>query len=88
MPKDFLVNERINAKYFQFKLKRVGVILSLWEVLSFFDFLNTTYAKMFYEPQRYHFITYPLFYKFITNDDYEKKVNLVAASTDSAMFLA
>ena len=25
---------------------------------------------MFYEPQRYHFLTFDLFYKFITNKEY------------------
>lgn len=41
LPVDLLLNERINAKLLQVKLKRVGVVLSMWEVFSIFDHLNT-----------------------------------------------
>lgn len=50
MPIDFLVNERINAKYFKFKLKGQNIIISMWETFILFDNLNTQYAKMYYEP--------------------------------------
>jgi|LakMenEpi03Aug12_release.lakeMendotaPanAssembly.Ray.scaffolds.fasta_scaffold2302696_1 hypothetical protein len=41
LPLDLLLNERVNAKLFQVKLKRIGVVLSMWEVFSIFDYLNT-----------------------------------------------
>jgi len=44
-PLDLLLTERINATLFQSKLKRAGVALSLWEVFTLFDHLNTTVAK-------------------------------------------
>lgn len=47
---EVLVEERINAKLFQVKMKRIGIVLSLWEVFSLFDYLNTQMAKVFYEP--------------------------------------
>jgi len=40
--KDLLVEERINAKLFQFKLKRQGIILTLWEIFTFFEAVNTS----------------------------------------------
>jgi hypothetical protein len=48
--------------------------LSFWEVFTLFDHLNTTYQKLYYEPQRYHQMTFPPFYRFITNEDYEAKM--------------
>jgi hypothetical protein len=50
IPNDFLLEERINAKLFQFKMKKQGIVLTLWEVMTIFEHLNTHYAKMFYEP--------------------------------------
>ena len=41
LPLDLLLNERVNAKLFQVKLKRIGVVLSMWEVFSIFHYLNT-----------------------------------------------
>jgi len=41
IPVEILLNERINAKLFQFKLKRLGVALSLWEIFTLFEHLNT-----------------------------------------------
>ena len=49
-PEDILLHERINAKLFQHKLKRMGIALSLWEVFTLFEFINTRLAKMQYEP--------------------------------------
>ena len=54
IPNDILINENINAKLFQFKLKRMGIALSLWEVFTLFETLNIKNAKMYFEPQRYH----------------------------------
>jgi hypothetical protein len=63
-----LLNERINAKLFQFKLKRHGVALSLWEVFTLFEYLNTVVAKsVYYEPQRYHACLWEHFYQLITS---------------------
>lgn len=50
VPPDLLLKEKINAKLFQYKLKRQGIALSLWEVFTFFDHLNTNKAKMYFEP--------------------------------------
>lgn len=66
-PADILLNERINAKLFQFKLKRHGIALSMWEVFTLFEYLNTVVAKqVFYEPQRYHGCLWEHFYQLIT----------------------
>lgn len=54
IPNDILINENINAKLFQYKLKRMGIALSLWEVFTLFETLNIKNAKMYFEPQRYH----------------------------------
>ena len=54
VPADILLKEKINAKLLQYKLKRQGIPISLWEVFTFFDFLNTSKANMYFEPQRYH----------------------------------
>ena len=48
-----LLNERVNAKLLQYKLKRLGIAVSLWEIFSLFEFVNLRLAKMAYEPQRY-----------------------------------
>ena len=50
IPVEILLNERINAKLFQFKLKRLGVALSLCEIFTLFEHLNTQMAKLHYEP--------------------------------------
>ena len=50
IPADLLINEKINAKLFQYKLKRMGIALSLWEVFTLFEHLNTKNAKMYFEP--------------------------------------
>ena len=50
IPGDLLINEKINAKLFQYKLKRMGIALSLWEVFTLFEHLNTKNAKMYFEP--------------------------------------
>ncbi len=50
IPADLLINEKINAKLFQYKLKRLGIALSLWEVFTLFEALNTRNAKMYFEP--------------------------------------
>ena len=49
-PSDLLLNEQVNAKLLQFKLKRLGIAVSLWEVFSVFEVVNLRYAKMAYEP--------------------------------------
>ena len=55
-------------------MRKYGVQLSQWEVFTLFDYLNTTYQRMYYEPNRYHQITFPPLYRFITNIDYEAKL--------------
>lgn len=67
-----LLHERINARVFQAKLKKQGIALSLWEIFTLFEYLNTTVSKqVFYEPQRYHAILFSDFYTLITGkDDY------------------
>ena len=72
IPADLLIKEKINAKLFQFKLKRMGIALSLWEVFTLFEHLNTKNAKMFCEPQRYHHIMFGNFYQFIKNEEYNR----------------
>lgn len=97
IPSDVLLGERINAKLFQFKLKKQGVDISLWEVFTLYEQLNIEQARVFTEPQRYHHITFDLFFKFITNKNYEEFVKLktrqresqlLKASTESAFDLA
>ena len=73
-PEDILLHERINAKLFQFKLKRMGIALSLWEVFTLFEFINTRLAKMQYEPQRYHYVMYEHFYKVMTALDFKNRI--------------
>ena len=72
IPADLLIKEKINAKLFQFKLKRMGIALSLWEVFTLFEHLNTKNAKMFFEPQRYHHIMFGNFYQCIKNEEYNR----------------
>ena len=49
-PLDLLLRESINAKLLQFKLKRLGIVVSLWEIFTLFEFINMRLAKMPYEP--------------------------------------
>lgn len=72
IPPDLLINEKVNAKLFQFRLKRMGIALSLWEVFTLFEQLNTKLAKMYFEPQRYHQIMFGNFYTFVTNQEYNR----------------
>lgn len=71
-----LLQERINARVFQSKLKKQGIALSLWEIFTLFEYLNTTVSKqVFYEPQRYHAILFSDFYTLITGkDDYRENL--------------
>lgn len=50
----------------------MGIALSLWEVFTLFESLNTKNAKMYFEPQRYHQIMFGNFYKFISNHEYNR----------------
>lgn len=62
-----LLVERINARVFQNRLKKQGIALSMWEIFTLFEYLNTTVGKqVFYEPQRYHAILFQDFYTLIT----------------------
>lgn len=62
-----LLVERINARVFQNRLKKQGIALSIWEIFTLFEYLNTTVGKqVFYEPQRYHAILFQDFYTLIT----------------------
>ena len=72
IPTDLLINEKVNAKLFQFKLKRMGIALSIWEVFTLYEHLNTRNAKMFFEPQRYHHIMFGNFYQFVKNEEYNR----------------
>ena len=49
-PHDLLLEERVNAKLLQHKLKRMDIRLSLWEIFSLYEFINMRLAKMAYEP--------------------------------------
>ena len=81
-------------------MRNQGVAVSLWEVFTLFEHLNLTYAKMYYQPQRYHHVSFGHFYRFMTSTEYEAKVNedkakrkkamedLVKASTESVFALA
>jgi hypothetical protein len=72
IPTDLLINEQVNAKLFQFKLKRLGIALSLWEVFTLFEHLNTKYAKMHFEPQRYHHVMFGTFYLYVKSEEYNR----------------
>ena len=74
VPHDLLAREQVNAKLFQYKLKRQGIALSIWEVFTLFEHLNTKNSKMFFEPQRYHQVMFGNFYQFITNQEYDDKL--------------
>ena len=69
-----LLEERVNAKLLQFKLKRLGITVSLWEIFSLFEFVNMRHAKMAYEPQRYHYVMFEHLYKCMTACDYKKEL--------------
>ena len=66
-----LLKEGVNAKLLQYKLKRLGIVVSLWEVFLLFEFVNMRLAKMAYEPQRYHFVMFEHFYRAMTSSDYQ-----------------
>ena len=66
-----LLNERVNAKLLQYKMKRLGISVSLWEIFSLFEFVNMRHAKMAYEPQRYHYVMFEHLYKAMTASDYK-----------------
>ena len=68
---DPLLVEKIAGKVLSLKLERFGLPICMWEIYSLLDYINTYYAKWHYEPQRYHFISYSLFHKFMTNRDFE-----------------
>lgn len=51
-------------------MKRHGIALSLWEVFTLFEYLNTVVAKqVFYEPQRYHACLWEHFHQLITGQN-------------------
>ena len=83
LPEDVLVQEKITATQFHQLMKKYGVQLTLWEIFTLFDHLNTTYQKQYYEPHRYHHITFPPFYRFLTNEDYEAKLRQDAIRRDA-----
>jgi len=70
-PSDMLLEERVNAKLLQYKLKRLGIAVSLWEIFALFEFVNMRFAKMSYEPQRYHYVMFEHLYKAMTASDYK-----------------
>ena len=73
-PSDLLLKERVNAKLLQFKLKRLGIAVSLWEIFSLFEYINMRLAKMAYEPQRYHFVMFEHLYTVMTSKDYKVEI--------------
>lgn len=83
LPVDLLLNERINAKLFKVKLKRIGVVLSMWEIFSIFDHLNIQMAKVFYEPQRYHHILFEHFFSMVTGQDYRQRIGAIKAEAEA-----
>lgn len=49
--------------------------MTLWEVLTLFDYLNTSYEpRNFLEPQRYHMVPFTHFYRFVTGQDFEARL--------------
>lgn len=76
IPDDILVQEKIPARLFQhLLLKSSNLHLPLWDLFTIFDHLNTSMEpRSFQEPSRYHFISFPHFYRFITNIDYTAKL--------------
>ena len=81
-PHELLLNERVNAKLLQFKLKRLGIVVSLWEIFSLFEFVNLIVAKMAYEPQRYHFVMFEHLYRVMTSSDYKTDILNIEPPTD------
>jgi hypothetical protein len=64
IPPALLNTEKIDAKLFQHKLKRMGITLSLWEIFTLFEQLNAgPRVKMFFEPARYHAVMFSAFYE-------------------------
>lgn len=79
---ELLLKESVNAKLFQFKLKRMGITLSLWEVFCLFEVVNLRHAKMSFEPQRYHYIHFEHFYTLMTGLTTYKEDILYPNSSD------
>ena len=71
-PHDLLLEERVNAKLLQHKLKRMDIRLSLWEIFSLYEFINMRLAKMAYEPQRYHYVMFEHLYRSMTSQSYKQ----------------
>ena len=68
-----LLKENVPYYLFQQVIERkCGNILSAWEVFLFFEMLNMTYGKMFYEPKRCQEVAWPLLFKAITNQDFKE----------------
>jgi hypothetical protein len=60
-------------------------------VFTFFEMVNQTYAKMFYEPQRCQFVSWTIVYKFMTNQDYKEALQqrvVMKSSVDSGFNMA
>jgi hypothetical protein len=75
IPEDILVQEKVGVRLFQNTLLKHGLQLPLWDTFTLFDYLNTTMEpRTFQEPARYHYLTFPHFYRFITNTDYTAKL--------------
>jgi hypothetical protein len=55
-------------------MNKYRVQLTQWEVFTLFEELNTSFTNLYYEPQRYHQITFPSFYKFIKGEDFVAKM--------------
>jgi hypothetical protein len=73
IPPALLNTEKIDAKLFQHKLKRMGITLSLWEIFTLFEQLNAgPRVKMFFEPARYHAVMFSAFYELVANHAYER----------------
>ena len=87
-----LLKENVPYYLFQQVIERkCGNILSAWEVFLFFEMLNMTYGKMFYEPKRCQEVAWPLLFKAITNQDFKEALgqrSLMKASVDSGLALA
>lgn len=71
--------------------KSSGSVLSSWEIFCFFEMLNMTYAKMFYEPKRCREVAWPYVHKFVTNQDFKESLAqrvIMKSSVDSGLALA
>lgn len=83
-----------NVPYYLFQQvieSKCGNLLSSWEVFTFFEMLNTTYGKMFYEPKRCQEVSWSLIFKSITNQDFKEALgqrSLMKVSVDSGLALA